>query len=45
MAKFLIESRIKQPSDIGDFCSGGYYLDGTSSSESTPIFLRKEQHK
>ncbi len=43
MARYIIDNRIKKAVDLQDFNTAGYKYNKKLSTESEPVFLRKEQ--
>ena len=40
LARFVVEERVSDPSDLVGFEAGGYRLDGDQSTEDRPVFTR-----
>lgn len=42
MARFIVENRLRDPSTLADFDTGGYAHDPSRSTPQAPVFLRRE---
>ena len=40
LARYVVEERVTDPSDLAGFEAGGYRLDGDQSTEDRPVFTR-----